>query len=44
MLQFYIPEVVDIEQVLDEADDVQVKNRSQCMLSDLKSESTLLGN
>ena len=33
MLQFYIPEVVDIEQVMDEADDVQVNNRGQCMLS-----------
>ena len=44
MLQFYIPEVVDIEQVMDEADGVQVKSRGQCILSDLKSESTLLGN
>ena len=34
MLQFYIPEVVDIEQVMDEADDVQVNSRGQFMLSD----------
>ena len=33
MLQFYIPEVVDIEQVMDEADGVQVKSRGQCILS-----------
>ena len=34
MLEFYIPEVVAVEQIFDEADEVQVTSRGQCIFSD----------
>ena len=44
MLQFYIPEVVSVEQIFDEADDIQVKSWGSVLTFWPKSESTLLGN